>query len=374
MSGRNSASASAGLRVLFDGWPLVYAPGSPAALHLHELLAQLPPAAEPLLAVPSEPVHPVPAPAVVVKTAATGRGRLAWEQVILPRLARRHAAALLHTCALSAPLASPVPVIASPAEDIPQGFSVQPGAGRSLGWRLRAAMGRGGLPAAAVLWPADLPSVPDGLPAPRRLPPVAHAAFWREPAAAAPEDRGYVAVRLQQGDESLLDVLLDAWRWAATAVGEEWSLQVSGISHQPANRLEGLRQEYRLPGPVLPVTIDSPQAAAAWIAGAGAVLHLGATSPWGDVLLHALAAGRPIAAEETPRVDARVGPAAYLAPRGDRRALGAALLTLLVEEQVAEQVSRAGHARAASWASQNFSTQLGEVYADALRQRRMNST
>ena len=41
-----------GLRVLYDGWSLAFAPNSPQALHLLALLAHLPPEVQPRVTVP----------------------------------------------------------------------------------------------------------------------------------------------------------------------------------------------------------------------------------------------------------------------------------------------------------------------------------
>ena len=375
MFGRNSASAKGRLTVLFDAWPLARAPGSPHALHLQELLALLPPDVDPLLAIPAALPQPAPARTLLWAAADSGMGRLAWEQVILPQLARRCGACLLHTTSLSAPLFCSVPVVLSPAEAFPRGFSSGQEQRRGIGWRLRSALGRGGLDAAqAVLWPADLPAPPLPMAAVRRMPPAVHPAFWMEPAVVQPEERGYVAAFGCFDNEGGLTDLLETWRWAAPAMGEDWTLRLAALPAGDGARLEQMRAAFHLPGRIQPAPLAGPLEAAALLAGAGAVLRLGPLSAWGDPLLHALAAGRPLASEEAWGVDARVGPAAYLAPSGDWRTLGAAVLTLLVEENVAEQVSQAARIRAAGWGSLSFSDQLREVYHAVRDQRRMKAT
>jgi glycosyltransferase involved in cell wall biosynthesis len=80
----------------------------------------------------------------------------------------------------------------------------------------------------------------------------------------------------------------------------------------------------------------------------------------------ALASGRPVVAADHPLADALVGPAAYLAPAGDSRALGAGLITVLVEEDLAGRLSQAARQRAASWRLDRFPGRLEETYRQIL--------
>jgi hypothetical protein len=290
---------------------------------------------------------------------------------MLPRLAQSSGAAALHMTVASAPLFSRVPVLLSPAVPVLQGHPLL--SPRLRGSRLRAAFGRGGLASArALLWPGDLPAPASGGPQVLLLPPVApppvddHPTMGTVPRTIQDGDSGYVAVLGSFEDEQALSALVETWRWAGSAMGVGWALRVAC---PPVDlplftaRLETLRAAAGLPGALLAEPIAGPQALLALLAGAGAALHLGPLSPWGDALLYSLAAGCPLAAEETWGVDARVGPAAYLAPPGDWRTLGAAILTLLVEANVAEQVSPAARERAAGWDRLAFSERLGEIYA-----------
>jgi glycosyltransferase involved in cell wall biosynthesis len=83
--------------------------------------------------------------------------------------------------------------------------------------------------------------------------------------------------------------------------------------------------------------------------GAQAFLHTG-SSQTGQEFRWALAAGVPIASVEGSHAASIAGEAAYLAPRGDTRALGAACLTLLVEpEAVAKPLRQKGLLRAGAY-------------------------
>ncbi len=73
---------------------------------------------------------------------------------------------------------------------------------------------------------------------------------------------------------------------------------------------------------------------------ASALFHPAPVTPWGGPVRHALASGAPVVALETGLSSAMVGPAAYLVPGEDDRAMGAALITVIVEDEVREQLSR----------------------------------
>jgi hypothetical protein len=74
-----------------------------------------------------------------------------------------------------------------------------------------------------------------------------------------------------------------------------------------------------------------------------------------------------VVALEDRRIDALVGPAAYLVPDQpgkNARALGAALVTLIVEESVGAALGSAARWRAAAWDGQAFSQALGNAYQE----------
>src|SRR5512133_3435006 len=169
MCGRSSVTPEQAIRVLYDGWPLVYAPASGPATHLLELLETLPSFVEPWLALPGEIEAPQPWLHLLIEPIQNGpAGRLRWEQAALSALARRCSAHLLHTNSPSAPLLNAVPCVISPAE---KPAAPLPG----LGGRLREALGRGGAADACILWPEDLPDAPPGA---VLLPPYVHSAFF----------------------------------------------------------------------------------------------------------------------------------------------------------------------------------------------------
>ncbi len=92
------------------------------------------------------------------------------------------------------------------------------------------------------------------------------------------------------------------------------------------------------------------------------VFHPAPIAPWGNPLRNALACGKPLVAGETAQAGALVGPAAYLAPLDRPRELGAALLTVIVEEELASQLAGEGLRRASAWQVEPYRQGLAEIY------------
>ena len=374
------------LRIVYDGWPLVRRPLSPAALHLQALLAYLPSEVEPVVALPAPP----PAwlediPTQVQSTPDTDIAQLAWEQRRLPQLARALDASLLHLTTPTAPLfGQPISVISpggftglrregeTPAHKEPRPFSA----------RLRESFGFGGLGRArGIFWPVGLPS-PD-LSAPIYfLPQVVHPSFeptlgsdgeindnyfsgtgggWQGPD--LPET--YV---LYHGPTSAfwLERTLQAWSWAASAIGEYHPLLLLGLDDQGRRILAGLEAKFNVSGSVHALPSLSPGDLPTLYRGCSALFHPTPISPWGGPVSAALVCGKPVVAAENALVDALVRQAAYMVPVDDALALGAALITVLVEEEVAQKLSLATQYQVAGWNSSAFGQKLLAAYQEIL--------
>lgn len=342
--------------VLLDGWPLAAHRESPASVHLWELLkAGEQAGVEMRLALPAF-IDSLPAEAVVYPVKRTGWGRLMWEQKALPALARQTGAHILHSVSSSLPLSSPVPCVVSPAV-----WADSTGAGVMA--NLQASLGRGGYSRVrALLWPEDLPAPAETVPV-FYLPPHVHPAFFTEEAplpVQLPESYIFCPGPL---NADTLDFLSEAWGWVSTGLGEDWVLAVDGIS--PAGAAD-IRERSGSTAQVLDAHSNSPAERAAWLRNASVVLLVGDSTAWGDPLLQALACRRPIAAEETSWNALRAGPAAYLTTPGDARMLGAAALTLAVEESVAEGLAEAAQNRWKELRSGNFPERLISVYREIM--------
>jgi len=375
VTGKKSAGVD---RVLYDGWPLAYQPCEPAALHLLALLELHPPGIQPVLALPAPSINPLPEGVAVLLRpfADTSLNRLRWEQRVLPGMAADSACRLLHLTAGTASLWGRVPSLVSPTAFSEDGLlPIQER--RMAGWayRLRQAAGSGGLARTALLlWPSDLPPPETETPC-RLLPGVVHPSFRRAgEAAPQPQEPDSLLAGLDlpetyilyHGPASNEDLrrLFSAWSWAAGPIGESYPLVIVGA---PGRRVEELQNEFELWGsvhcfPDLPVA-----SLAALYQGCSLLFHPAPLPAWGDPLRMALACGKPVVALESRRSAALVGPAAYLAPSDPGgRSLGAALLSVIVDESLYTSLSEAAQLRAESLDSSAFTNELGEIYRSKL--------
>ena len=338
------------MRVLYDGWPLIHAPLGPAAWHLRTLLALALDGVEAVLGLPTEP-----------QMAAEGmqtsfhhtHDRGEWEQRILTRLAQENQTAAIHTASLGASLFGKVPTLVSPAE-------LESPAPRS---RWKAALGRGGLARARILWPNDLPDPP--LPgAVHRLPPVVHPEFQAGGVSSMSQLKLPEEFVLVHGlpDEGSLLALLESWTWAAASIGEFYPLLIVGLNEEAARVVQAQLPKFHVEDSVRLLADLQPHDLAATYKACTALLHVGPPAPWGNQLRAALAAGKAIVAQQEPLTEAIVGAAAYLAPSRDLRALGAAIITVVVDETAREKLEDAARQRAAHWKADAYEAGLLEIY------------
>jgi len=363
------------LPVLYDGWSLARQPNSPAALHLVELLALLPDEVRAIVAVPDIPFDLLPAhiETHLLATPDSPSGRLKWEQRILPNLAREFNAQILHLVGGYPALFASIPTILSPA-----GFAMNPLETRgvflqkNLASRLREALGQGGkVRASGIFWPNDLKVPHSNIPL-LSLPPVVHPAFNASSSSSQDDVAGLELPEtylLYHGPYTGQDLerLLNAWAWAARAIGENYPLLLVGSGNAEQESLEQLLNIYK-PGKMVRPLPELSHSGLVWLyQHCSALFHPAPISPWGSPVRMALACGKPVVALESPLSDALVGPAAYLVPNDQTdtdtsRALGAALLTIIVEESVARGLTEAARQQVAGWKQEDFSTALLSAY------------
>lgn len=332
-------------RILYDGWPLAHAPLSPAANHLRQLLAAAPADVELLLALPATVSEELPAR--VQAHQATGRDRGDWEQSRLQALAAEHGATVIHTTARAASLLGKVPTLVSPAE-----YS---NAGRS---RMAAAQASGGLARARLLWPSDLPA-PIHSGALSILPPFTAGAEGALPANTPQE---YLLYNGSGQPEALLP-LLKAWTWAAGSIGELYPLLIAGLDAQQEAWLQSQLPIFDVQDYVQTMQ-PNPTELHALIQNCTALVHPEPPPAWGSSLRQALACGKAVVALQEPLTEAMVGSAAYLAAGGDTRSLGAAILTVVVEEGVRAGLEQQAAQKSASWDAGAFEAALKAVYLE----------
>jgi glycosyltransferase involved in cell wall biosynthesis len=346
-------------RVLLDGWSLVFEPASPAALHTWSLLAWRPTEVELFLALPGErPVWlPTSVQSIHRKTENKPWKHLAWEQGELIRLGNDLKADFVHTTSQTAPLFSRLACTNSPAY-FPGKSHLNP-----MTERLRLATGQGGLSTTqAQLWPADLP-----LSAPNQIacPPFVHPEFSVSP---SPKEISTAELPetfvLYHGPNNEADLrrLLSAWGWAAGPIGSSYPLLLTGQNAVARDFSWMLIKEFQATDSVqiLP-EVPIPSIPAVY-QRCTVLFHPAEISPWGDPVLHAMAVGKPIAAAATAWASSRLGQAAYLAPLDDARALGAALITLVIEEDMAEKLGQAALQRSNTWNSATIQATLANLW------------
>jgi len=334
-----------------DGWSLIERPWSAEALHLAEWLGAMA-AADPdlhLSLLHPEGQLPLLPEGIHLQLAAvklSAWGALRYEQRDLPRLARAVGADLLFIPRPSAPLASPVPVAAL--------MHGSPGRRRASALeRLRRALGAAGAAGAVCrLVLADLPAAGPGARVAASVPPFVGAGF-RPPGgsgASAPERSGLVPGYVLCGglQAEQLPLLLAAWTWVEGSVGDAAQLVLVGLDPSAE---QGARAQAKELGIATSLKVLPPAAQADLpdlYRGATAYLSPGPVSN-GQPLRWALSCGVPVAGLNSPEADSVLGEAAYLVPPGEARRLGAACLTLLVEEQVATALAQKGLARATAY-------------------------
>ncbi len=370
------------MKIFYDGWSLVYQPNSPEALHLMTLLAAHPSEHSAVIALPGESFHRLPewVETRLSPTPNSERSRLRWEQRTLPALADQSGAGWMHAVGGGLPLWGRLPRMVSPA-----GFSDDLGTGGRasdrVGFvaRLREALSQGGLSRAQIwLWPQDLPVEQAGG-ATYDLPPAVHPLFTQSAASeddflqSCPE---WPALDLPDAyilyhgptSEAALRQVLDAWSWAAGSIGYEFPLLLVGLDASAQERLAALLAEYQLTGTARPLPWLPLPCLALLYRRCSALFHPMVSSPWGDPMRMALACARPVVGLEDERSSALAGPAAYLSSTqvsyaASRRALGAALITVIVEETVAEALSQAARQRSADWDMEKLRAALRILYA-----------
>lgn len=345
------------VRVLHDGWPLVHAPLSAAALHLRTLLALAPEEVEPLLALPVASVAEIQASRVKIINQATIK-HSAWEQRVLPRLAEENGAAWIHTTQLGASLFGKISSLVSPTEILGSSNTVSSS-------RFSRALGRGGLARASILWPDDLspPKLPSSI---QLVPPVTHHDFKHGHAALPTElnlPEEFVLVHGLTDRQQLLR-LLESWTWAAASMGEYYPLLILGLDEETNSFVEARLPEFHIQDSVrLSPRLDAQYLPAIYQACA-ALVHLGQPAPWGSSLRHALACGKAVVAHQEPQTETIVGSAAYLIAPDDLRAFGAAMITVVVDETAREKLEHAAWQRASHWEAAKFQPELLKLYQE----------
>jgi len=336
------------MHIAVDGSPLIDRPNSPISLHLVEWLSALHGAgADVTLLTPPGELPPIPieisAQAVVLKEGTWSRMR--FEQRDLPRAAGELNADLLLVGEGHAPLVSPCPI--ATVSSFARSHKLQ-----SLATKLALAAGIAGSRGANVrLFPGDLS------PASGR---TGYAPFVSQAIKNSPLGKGEEYVLCYGFNRKDIPLILSAWTFVDGSLGDTVSLTFLGADPTVTSQIHSTAVELGIETSVRTqseVTYDD-------LPGlyGGAAAYLGTEfAADGQPLRWALAAGVPVVGLKTPNFESVLGGAAYLVPPGDSRSLGAACLTVLIQERVSEPLREKGRERAKDYLDDSAHMPLFEL-------------
>lgn len=354
------------MRILLDGWAILHEPASPAALHLAGVLATLPDSVIAVLAIPGLDPGSEGFPSELEiqsrQTPNSAWGKLRWQQAILPDLANLNQSDLIYTPEVGASLLQSMRTISSPSGWAQTGV-IQTSStllGRGIASRLQEALGMGGMNRSGLLlWPEDLP-LPDLSVPVRKVPPLIHPLFQSDQPSPAvefwPEVELPETYILYHGpvDQASMRRLLSAWSWAAASIAMYYPLLVYGVSKNEQDPILSSARQLGLEDSLLLLPPASPVQLAALYYGCSVFFQPGPVSPWGDPIRHAMACAKPVVAATSAWSDWLVGSAGFLAPPEDLRGLGAALISVIVEEDLAERLATGARQRTQGWSADGF--------------------
>jgi glycosyltransferase involved in cell wall biosynthesis len=373
------------VRILYDGWELAYRPNSPAAIHLLTLLAARPKGIQALVGMPAESIHTIPdgVESHLIAVPDRPESRLLWEQRRLPELGRVLKADLIHSFEGVALLRRGKSAI-SPATRalLNTGFSHdrEP---LSLAGRLRDAFGQGGFSrAGGLFWPSDLAELINTqesrlshtrLPPVYLLPAVVHPAFTQR------KEQSNLEVLVGQdipetfilyhgsGERIAIRRLLAAWSWAAGPIGEYFPLVAVGLDRPQVEGFQEIARQIQVDQNVHCLTSVTLPILAKLYQASSVVFCPQETTPWGSSLRQAIACAKPVVGLETPLNDKILGPAGFLVRDSGyeterNRALGAGLISVIVEEELAQKLTEAARKRSEAYNLIRFSHALGGAY------------
>jgi len=372
-------------RVLFDGWSLVNRPNRSAAIHLLTIMERFPEDSRAMLALPGETIHQLPAHLEIIQKAlpAAGLSRLLWEQHHLEKISHRVGADLMHLTTFSPTLVGRIPVVISPAESLPVSKIKEEHFGRTgtirtpMIDRIRQALASGGMErVAGVVLPGDVLENRDQ--PVFQLPPVVHPFFdptsergdSASAGAAIPLNVDGFILYHGDGTGDGLDLLFESWDTVNSVMGEGFQLLLIGLTDRSVVDATRIIESKGIGETVKVLPALALNEIARLYKTCQVVVAPGSTPVWGGALRLGIACGKPVVALETKIADEIAGPAAYLVPGGtfDQycRAVSAALISILVEEQVSETLSESALLRSRSWHGDLFQEQLGKFYGDLL--------
>lgn len=355
------------MKLLLDGWDLIYHPLSPSAIHTVELLTSIPNHFQIYLAIPQ--VAPdwllglntfLP---IYHELENNPKDRLIWQQLVLPKIIQKTKASVLHLTHPFTPILRELPVVFSPAQ-----YTLSPVyQRRSLFWeRLLYATAAGGIDRMdRFLFPNDLlPPSDHDIPIDKiyRLPPPAIPfKLFSQPTDIPVPSQPYF-LYIGNGETALLFSLLNAWNKVSAALGDEIHLCIL-----PSNEKEKLLMERFQSSSTIhlinfhklnPLTMDG------LIAQAQAFIQLTPEPYWGGFARRALLSGIPLIGFDSPSLSQIVGDAGYLVEGNSDHLLSAAMITMVVEEEINQALKNKAALRQTQYQNAAFSSQIEKIYQE----------
>ncbi len=339
------------MHIAVDGSPLIDQPNSPLGLHLVEWLSALHGAgASVTLLYPQGELPPIPdeinTQALVPKDGIWRR--LSFEQRDLPRAAGELKADVLLVAEGHAPLVSPCPI--ATVSSFASSYH-SPSLPTKVAFAAGSAGSRG---ASARLFPGDLS------PASGR---TGYAPFVAHAFKDSPQENGGEYVLCYGFNRKDIPLILSAWTFVDGSLGDTVPLTFFGADPTVTSQIRSTAVELGIEASVrtqAEVTYDDLPT----LYGE-ATAYLGTEFiADGQPLRWALAAGVPVVGIKTPNFESVLGGAAYLVPPGDSRSLGAACLTVLIQERVSEPLREKGREMARDYLDDSAHMSLFELLTE----------
>jgi glycosyltransferase involved in cell wall biosynthesis len=382
------------MRIALNGWFLVHHPHTGSGQYLRALLEWLPrvapeheyhvvipsAGAEALAALEAERqahgyhLHPA-------RAGASNLSKVVFEQVRFPQACRALRAGIAHVPYWAPPLRSPAPIVVTVHDLIPRllpeyrgGFKVQlytalvaaatAGASRVLADSEASARDL----AAQLQVPAERIRIVY-LAAGPQYTPQADSQVDDPIRAKYGLEEGYVLYLGGFDPRKNVRGLLAAWTWASGSIGQGYPLVIGGQLPAPGSAfyedLPALAAELDLADTVRFIGPVAEAHKPALYRGATAFVFPSRYEGFGLPPLEAMASGVPVVTTTGGSLPEIMGSAGYLVPPDDARTFGAAILTIVVEPTVYDDLRARGLAQAQKFSWEKTARETAAAYAEA---------
>jgi glycosyltransferase involved in cell wall biosynthesis len=163
-----------------------------------------------------------------------------------------------------------------------------------------------------------------------------------------------------------IPMILSAWTWVDGSLGDSFPLTFLGAEPDLAREIDATAAELDIEDSVRVqpeiAFEDLPR-----MYGSAAAFIGTAFKAAGQTLRWALAAGAPVVGPKTDSFKSVLGSAAYLVPPDDSRSLGAACLTVLIQERVSEPLRSEGFIRAGNYLDGRAGAEIVSILRDVAK-------